>query len=33
MYDIRILKPAVKDLEKLDKVVAKRVVEKINWLA
>ncbi|HEY4760769.1 MAG TPA: type II toxin-antitoxin system RelE/ParE family toxin [Thermoguttaceae bacterium] len=33
MYDIRILKPAVKDLEKLDKVVAKRVVEKMNWLA
>jgi len=33
MYDIRILKPAVKDLEQLDKVVAKRVVEKINWLA
>ena len=33
MYDIRLLKPAVKDLEQLDKVVAKRVVEKMNWLA
>jgi mRNA interferase RelE/StbE len=33
MYDIRLLKPAVKDLEQLDKVVAKHVVGKMNWLA
>jgi mRNA interferase RelE/StbE len=33
MYDIRLLKSAIKDLEQLDKVVAKRVVEKMNWLA
>lgn len=33
MYDIRLIKPAVKDLEQLDKVVAKRIVEKMNWLA
>ena len=33
MYDIRLLKAAVYDLEQLDKIVAKRVINKINWLA
>ncbi len=33
MYDISLLRSAVKDLEQLDKVVAKRVVEKINSFA
>lgn len=33
MYEIRLLKSAIKDLEQLDKVVSKRVVEKIQRLA
>lgn len=33
MYQIRFIKDAVRDLEKLDKAVARRIVRKINWLA
>jgi mRNA interferase RelE/StbE len=33
MYEIQILKSAVKELERLDRVIAKRVVDKIYWLA
>lgn len=33
MYKLRILDQAVSDLENLDRVVARRVVTKINWLA
>ena len=33
MYSVRILKPAVKDLEKLDTAVAKRIADRISWLA
>lgn len=33
MYQIRLLKEAVRDLEKLDKEIARRVVKKINRLA
>ncbi len=33
MYKIKLLDNAVKDLKKLDKPIAKRVVAKLNWLA
>ena len=33
MYQIRLLKDAVHDLEKLDKEIARRIVKKLNWLA
>lgn len=33
MYRIRLLKEAVRDLEKLDKEIARRIVKKINRLA
>ena len=33
MYQIRLLKNAVRDLEKLDKETARRIVKKINRLA
>jgi len=32
-YSIRILKPAIRDLERLDKNVATRIVERIDWLS
>ena len=32
MYTIRILQVATKELEKLDKSIARRIVERINWL-
>ena len=32
-YTIRILKPAGRDLEKLDKPVGKRIVKRIYWLS
>jgi mRNA interferase RelE/StbE len=31
--EIRILPAAVRELERLDKPVARRIVERINWLA
>jgi len=33
MYQIRLLKNAVRDLEKLDKEIARRILKKINRLA
>ncbi|MFU8772167.1 MAG: type II toxin-antitoxin system RelE family toxin [Anaerolineales bacterium] len=33
MYSIRLLSPAVRELERLDKSVARRIVDRINWLA
>ena len=32
-YSIRILKPAIRDLERLDKNVATRIVKRIDWLS
>jgi mRNA interferase RelE/StbE len=33
VYSIRILKPASKELEKLDHATAKRVADRIQWLS
>jgi len=33
MYYIRIIPAATRDLERLDKPVARRIVGRINWLA
>lgn len=33
MYTIRLLKPASRGLERLDKAVAPRVVRRLRWLA
>ena len=33
MYRVRFVKDAVRDLENLDKTVARRMARKINWLA
>ena len=33
MYRVRLLDAATKELGKLDKSVARRIVERINWLA
>lgn len=33
MYTIRLLKPASRALERLDKAVATRVVRRLRWLA
>ena len=33
MYQVRILKPAVRELERLDKSVGVRIIQRINWLA
>lgn len=32
MYQIRFLKDAVRDLEKLDKATARRIMRKLDWL-
>jgi mRNA interferase RelE/StbE len=32
MYQIRFVKDAVRDLEKLDKSTARRIVRKLDWL-
>ncbi len=33
MYRVRILDAATRELERLDKQVGRRIVERINWLA
>ena len=33
MYSVHILKAAGKELERLDKPLAKRIAERIHWLA
>ena len=32
-YSIRILKPAIRELESLDKNTARRIIERIDWLS
>ena len=33
MYSIRFLKPATRDLKRLDKQVTRRVLARLHWLA
>ncbi len=33
MYTVRILKAASRELEGLDKAIARRIVDRIRWLA
>ena len=33
MYSLSFLKSAIKDLEKLDKLTAQRIVDRIQWLS
>jgi len=33
MYQVRFVKDAVRDLEKLDKAAVRRIARQINWLA
>ena len=33
MYTVRILKVATRELERLDKAVGRRIVQRIKWLA
>ncbi len=33
MYQVRILDAAIRDLKRLDKPVARRIVQRIDWLA
>jgi mRNA interferase RelE/StbE len=33
MYEIRILEAAIRDLRKLDPPIARRIAQRINWLA
>ena len=33
MYSIRILKPALKELEKIDRSTGKRIADRIQWLS
>jgi mRNA interferase RelE/StbE len=33
MYSVRVLKAAARELERLDKAIARRVVQRIQWLA
>jgi mRNA interferase RelE/StbE len=33
MYEVRLLKPASRGLERLDKAIATRVVRRLRWLA
>ena len=33
MYSIRILKPASKELSKLDRTIASQIVDRIEWLS
>ncbi|TKB55825.1 MAG: type II toxin-antitoxin system RelE/ParE family toxin [Nitrospira sp.] len=33
MYRVRLLGTATKELAKLDKSVARRIIERVNWLA
>jgi len=33
LYSVRILRPAVKELEKLDPSISKRIVNRIEWLS
>jgi mRNA interferase RelE/StbE len=33
MFRVKLLKPAVRELERLDKTVGARIIQRINWLA
>ena len=33
MYSVRILKAATRDLQRLDRAVARRIVQRLRWLA
>ncbi len=33
MYSVRILKAATRDLQRLDRAVARRIVRRLRWLA
>jgi len=33
LYSISFLKPAIKDLSKIDKLIAQRLVEHLQWLS
>ncbi len=33
MYTVRLLKPASRGLERLDAIIAKRVINRLHWLA
>jgi mRNA interferase RelE/StbE len=33
LYSVRLLKAASKELEKLDRTVAKRIVDRLEWLS
>lgn len=33
MYSVRLLKPASKELEKLDRAVAKGIADRLEWLS
>ena len=32
-YSIQIVKPAIREVKQFDKEVAKRIVDRINWVA
>ncbi|HLF13513.1 MAG TPA: type II toxin-antitoxin system RelE/ParE family toxin [Bacteroidota bacterium] len=33
MYSVHFLKPALKELERLDRTAAKRIVDRLEWLS
>lgn len=33
MYELRILDEAIRDLQRTDKTIARRIVKRLNWLA
>ena len=33
MYSVRLLKPASKELEKLDRTIAKHIIDRLEWLS
>ncbi|MBI1807158.1 MAG: type II toxin-antitoxin system RelE/ParE family toxin [Ignavibacteria bacterium] len=33
MYSVRLLKTATKELEKLDRTIAKRIIDRLEWLS
>ena len=33
MYSVRLLKPATKELEKLDRTIAKGIIDRLEWLS
>ena len=33
MYSVRLLKPATKELQKLDRTIAKSIIDRLEWLS